>query len=50
MEYILKKVCFVDTKEHLRSAPLLLDYIPSYKSFQDAPRVWDLRQVAVSVS
>ena len=50
MEYILKKVCFVDAKGHLRSAPLLLDYIPSYKSFQDAPRVRDLRQVAVSVS
>ena len=35
---------------HPRSAPLLLDYVPSYKSFRDALRVRDLRQVVVSVS
>jgi hypothetical protein len=50
MEYILKKVCYVDAKGHPRLAPLLLDYVSSYKSFQDAPRIQDLRQVVVSVS
>jgi hypothetical protein len=50
VEHLLKKSCFVDCRGFPRSAPILLEYVPSYNSFQDASRVKDLRQVEVTVS
>lgn len=50
VEYVLKKACFVDARGYPCSAPILLNYTPSYNTFQDAPRIWDPRLTAISVS
>uniref|UniRef100_A0A2N9IWI5 Uncharacterized protein n=1 Tax=Fagus sylvatica TaxID=28930 RepID=A0A2N9IWI5_FAGSY len=50
IEHLLKRLCFIDSSGCPRSAPSLLDYVPSYKSFQKGPTVKDLRQVGVTVS
>uniref|UniRef100_A0A2N9EH39 Uncharacterized protein n=1 Tax=Fagus sylvatica TaxID=28930 RepID=A0A2N9EH39_FAGSY len=50
VEYLLKKPCFVDCRGFPRSTPILLECVSSYNSFQDVPRVKDLRQVEVTVS
>jgi hypothetical protein len=50
VEHLLKRPCFIDSSGRPRSAPILLDYVPSYKSFQKGPTVKDLRQVGVTVS
>ena len=43
VEYLLKKPCFVDCRGFPCSTPILLEYVPSYNSFQDTPKVKDLR-------
>uniref|UniRef100_A0A2N9F160 Uncharacterized protein n=1 Tax=Fagus sylvatica TaxID=28930 RepID=A0A2N9F160_FAGSY len=35
VEYLLKKLFFVDCRGYPRSAPILSDYVPSYNTFQD---------------
>jgi hypothetical protein len=50
VEHLLKNPCFVDCRGFSRSGPISLEYVPSYNSFQDVPRVKDLRQVEVTVS
>jgi hypothetical protein len=50
VKHLLKKPCFIDSGGHPRSAPILLDYVPLYKSFQKGPTVKDSRQVEVTVS
>ena len=50
VEHLLKRPCFIDKAERPRSAPILLDYEPTYKSFQKGPVVKDRRQAQVTVS
>ena len=50
VEYLLKKPCFVDCRGYPRSTPILLGYVPSYNSFQDAPRIKDPCQIEVTIS
>ena len=50
MEHLLKRLCFIDSGGCPRSTPILLDYVPSYKSFQKRPTVKDSRQAGVIVS
>ena len=50
VEHLLKRPCFVDSAGHPRSAFVLLDYVPTYNSFQKGPVVKDLRQIEVTVS
>uniref|UniRef100_A0A2N9G7V4 Uncharacterized protein n=1 Tax=Fagus sylvatica TaxID=28930 RepID=A0A2N9G7V4_FAGSY len=50
VEHLLKRPCFVDSAGRPRSASVLLDYVPTYNSFQKGPVVKDLRQIEVTVS
>uniref|UniRef100_A0A2N9GN85 Transposase (putative) gypsy type domain-containing protein n=1 Tax=Fagus sylvatica TaxID=28930 RepID=A0A2N9GN85_FAGSY len=50
VEHLLKRPCFIDSGRRLRSAPILLDYEPSYKSFQSGLTVKDSKQAKVTVS
>jgi hypothetical protein len=50
VEHLLTRLCFIDSGGRPRSAPILLDYVPTYKSFQKGPVVKDRRQVEVTVS
>ena len=50
VEYLLKKPCFVDCRGYPHSTSILLDYVPSYNTFQDVPRVLDPRQIEIMVS
>ncbi len=50
IEHLLKRPCFIDSGRRPRSTPILLNYVPSYKSFQNGPTVKDFRQVGVTVS
>ena len=43
VEHLLKRPYFIDTGGHPRSTPILLDYVPSYKSFQKGPTMKDSR-------
>ena len=33
IEHLLKRPCFIDSTRRPRLAPILLDYVPTYKSF-----------------
>jgi hypothetical protein len=50
VEHLLRRPCFIDSGRCPRSAPILLGYEPSYKSFQKRPTVKDSRQAEVTVS
>ena len=50
VEHLLRRPCFIDFGRRPRSAPILLGYEPSYKSFQKGPIVKDSRQAEVTVS
>jgi hypothetical protein len=50
VEHLLKRPCFIDSAGRPRLAPILLDYVPTYKSFQKGPVVKDCRQIEVTVS
>ena len=50
VEHLLKRPCFIDSSRRPRSAPILLGYEPSYKSFLSEPIVKDSRQAEVTVS
>ena len=50
MKHLLKRLCFINIGGRPRSAPGLLDYIPSYNSFQKGPTIKNLRQTEVTVS
>ena len=49
VEHLLAKPCFIDSGGRPRAASILLDYVPSYKSFQKGPTVKHFRQEEVSV-
>uniref|UniRef100_A0A2N9G9W2 Uncharacterized protein n=1 Tax=Fagus sylvatica TaxID=28930 RepID=A0A2N9G9W2_FAGSY len=49
VEHLLKKPCFIDSGGRPRAASVLLDYVPSYKSFQKGPTVKHFRQEEVTV-
>ncbi len=49
VEHLLKKPCFIDSGGRPRAASILLDYVPSYKSFQKGPTVKHFRQEEVTV-
>jgi hypothetical protein len=49
-EHLLKRPCFIDSAGRPRSTPILLDYVPTYKSFQKGLVVKDRRQIEVTVS
>uniref|UniRef100_A0A2N9HIK0 Transposase (putative) gypsy type domain-containing protein n=1 Tax=Fagus sylvatica TaxID=28930 RepID=A0A2N9HIK0_FAGSY len=49
VEHLLQKPCFIDSGGRPRAASVLLDYVPSYKSFQKGPIVKHFRQEEVSV-
>ena len=48
--HLLKRPCFVDSAGCPRSAPILLDYVPTYQSFQKGPIVKDRKQIEVTVA
>ena len=50
IEHLLKRPCFVDSTGRPRSASVLLNYVPTYNSFQKGPVVKDLRQIEMTVS
>ena len=50
VEHLLRRPCFIDSARRPRSAPILLDYVPTYKSFQKGPIVKDRRQIEMTVS
>uniref|UniRef100_A0A2N9HCE6 Uncharacterized protein n=1 Tax=Fagus sylvatica TaxID=28930 RepID=A0A2N9HCE6_FAGSY len=50
VEHLLKRPCFIDSGGRPRAASVLLDYVPSYKSFQRGPTVKNFRQAEVTVS
>jgi hypothetical protein len=50
VEHLLRRPCFIDSGRRPRSAPILLAYEPSYKSFQSGSTVKDSRQAEVTVS
>ena len=50
VEHLLRKPCFIDSARHPRSASVLFDYVPTYRSFQEGPTVKDCRQAEVIVS
>uniref|UniRef100_A0A2N9HIZ8 Uncharacterized protein n=1 Tax=Fagus sylvatica TaxID=28930 RepID=A0A2N9HIZ8_FAGSY len=50
VEHLLKRPCLTDSGGCPRAASVLLDYVPSYKSFQRGPTVKNFRQVEVTVS
>jgi hypothetical protein len=49
VEHLLQKPCFIDLGGRPRAASVLLDYVPSYKSFQKGPVVKHFRQEKVTV-
>jgi hypothetical protein len=49
VEHLLKRPCFIDSGGRPRAASILLDYVPSYKSFQKGPTVKHFRQEEVTV-
>uniref|UniRef100_A0A2N9FM66 Uncharacterized protein n=1 Tax=Fagus sylvatica TaxID=28930 RepID=A0A2N9FM66_FAGSY len=50
VEHLLKRPCFIDSGGRPRAASVLLDYVPSYKSFQRGPIVKNFGQAEVIVS
>ncbi len=50
VEHLLKRPCFIDSAGRPCLVPILLDYVPTYKSFQKGPVVKDCRQIEVTVS
>ena len=50
VEHLLKRPYFIDSSRRPCSAPILLGYEPSYKSFLSEPIVKDSRQAEVTVS
>ena len=50
VKHLLRRPCFIDSSRRPHSAPILLGYEPSYKSFQNGPTVKDSRQAKVTVS
>ncbi len=53
MDFVERKTVehlFIDSGGRPRSVPILLDYVPFYKSFQKGPTVKDFRQVGVTIS
>jgi hypothetical protein len=49
VEHLLQKPCFIDSGGRPRAASILLDYVPSYKSFQKGLIVKHFRQEEVTV-
>jgi hypothetical protein len=49
VEHLLKRPCFIDLGGCPHAASILLDYVPSYKSFQKGPTVKHFRQEEVTV-
>ena len=49
VEHLLQKPCFIGSGGRPRAASVLLDYVPSYKSFQKGPTVKHFRQEKVTV-
>uniref|UniRef100_A0A2N9I2P2 Uncharacterized protein n=1 Tax=Fagus sylvatica TaxID=28930 RepID=A0A2N9I2P2_FAGSY len=49
VEHLLKRPCFIDSGGRPRAASILLDYVPSYKSFQKGPTVKHFRQEEITV-
>jgi hypothetical protein len=49
VEHLLTKPCFIDLGGRPRAASILLDYVPSYKSFQKGPTVKHFRHEEVTV-
>ena len=43
VEHLLKRPCFIDSTRRPRLAPILLEYVPTYKSFQKGLVVKDCR-------
>ena len=50
VEHLLKMPCFIDSGGRPRAASILLDYVPSYKSFQKGPTVKHFRQEEITVA
>jgi hypothetical protein len=50
VEHLLQRPCFIDSGGRPRAASVLLDYLPSYKSFQKGPTVKNFRQVEATIS
>ncbi len=50
VEHFLQRPCFIDLGGCPRAASILLDYVPSYKSFQKGPTLKNFRQVEVTFS
>ena len=50
VEHLLKKPCFIDSGGRPRAASILLNYVPSYKSFQKGPTVKHFRQEEITVT
>ena len=50
IEHLLVKLCFIDSGGCPRAASVLLDYVPSYKSFQKGPTVKHFRQEEITVT
>ena len=49
VEHLLTKPCFIDSGGRPRAASILLNYVPSYKSFQKGPTVKHFRQKEITV-
>ena len=49
VEHLLKKPCFIDSGGRPRAASILLDYVPSYKSFQKGSTVKHFKQEEITV-
>ena len=49
VKHLLAKPCFIDSDGRPRAASILLDYVPSYKSFQKGPTVKHFRQEEIIV-
>uniref|UniRef100_A0A2N9IHI8 Transposase (putative) gypsy type domain-containing protein n=1 Tax=Fagus sylvatica TaxID=28930 RepID=A0A2N9IHI8_FAGSY len=49
VEHLLKRPCFIDSGGRPRVTSILLDYVPSYKSFQKGPTVKHFRQEEITV-
>uniref|UniRef100_A0A2N9EU17 Uncharacterized protein n=1 Tax=Fagus sylvatica TaxID=28930 RepID=A0A2N9EU17_FAGSY len=50
VEHLLKKPCFIDSGGRPRAASVLLDYVPSYKSFQKVRRGVQVPQLVPPLS
>jgi hypothetical protein len=50
VEYLLKRPCFIDSGGRPRAASILLEYEPSYKSFQKGSIVKNFGQAEVTVA